>query len=221
MLKHENPIIGILFDQANIDNMEHFLSKCDQSIVEKVKADYPDTYLKIIEYGIELAQVSSFQSLRYTEQSFNDTVYHFEHQIKEATFIWKGLKDDPVPFSEGHTYNKLYGLGFGDHILFYMTPPKQKPQKLYDYMERGICGHYTIKFFNGVELAFDIDEDGVNNRRKWLNKNPLYSEKEIIQTYALLEVFHKLRIRPSRNKFVYKVLREMIRTTIKVRKGEI
>lgn len=214
------PILELKFYKNH--NYETLVSMLDQDLLNKCYEKY-DGVEHIIDQGILLITESSLSTLRFTDKFFNDSVFFFEHQVKDYMFIWSSLENDEVPFKEGHTYHQKYNLGFGDHLLtggFDTNIVKQKPSKLYFYLENGICGNYDIRFHNGIELSFQINEkDGIVNNRAWLNKNRL-TDKSIIPTYVLLHTFFRLGLRPSKNHEAYKLLRNVMKCVYKILKEE-
>lgn len=190
--------------------IDEIISRCDVKLVDEASKIYSSIKNIIIE-GTYLVTESSLQSMRFNEQQFNDMVYLYEHQIKSYFYAWEGLENDKTPFLEGHTYDKKFGLSFGDHILWGEEGKiKQRPNKLFFYLENGICGRYEIKFHNGKEMSFSIKENGeVVKMDVWLNKNRL-SDKSIIPTYVLFKSFYNLNLLPSKNKIAYKLMRNVM-----------
>lgn len=212
-----SPILDINF--YNKHSMEKLISLLDQDLYNHCNNKYDDVQ-KIINEGVTLIIESSLEGLRFSDKQLNDAVFAYEHQVKEFMFIWDGLENDTVPFKEGHTYHQKYNLGFGDHIisggLDQWSKVKQKPKNLYFYLENGIVGRYDIKFYNGVEFTFTINEkEGIVDTRAWLEKKYL-TDKSIIPTFVLLRTFYKLGLRPTKHKEVYKLLRNVMKVTYKL-----
>lgn len=209
--QHAKMMFDILMGGREI-KVQDFINNLDQDLFNEIKEKYDDP-MEIVYQCVDNALTYGDIPLKHDDKFFNDCFFIFEHQVKEYFYCWKPYANGSIPFGQDCKYRKLYGYGFGDHII-HCTNIKQKPMRLYEYIERNIIGDYFVKFANGIRLDFEIREslDGeitVENKRFRVESDRFY-KFSTLSVYQLLYFYHKLGLRPSRNKIIHKLLRNVL-----------
>ncbi len=199
-----------VFCKSNGITTQDIVDRCNQDLIKEVSEKY-DSLERIIIEGTYLHIECSLSPLRFDDDMFNDCVYLYENQIVSYYYCWKKLSNDKTPFKYGHTYHEKFGLGFGDHILYAEENDiKQRPNKLFFYLENGISGDYDIRFKNGIQMRFTIKDDGEVVSKDICLMKESFNSKSIISRVVLLRSFISLGLYPSKNKIVHKLMRNVL-----------